>query len=67
MDTNEYRLLATSEAGEMTSAVMELVTQGWELYMGLVTDRSCLYQWMVKQPEDDEALEKILFPRRPQA
>ena len=54
----EYRLLSASSADEMTSLVTEAIKQGWELYLGLVTDDFVLYQWIVKKPEDQ--LTKLL-------
>lgn len=62
MDKEEYRLLSASNAEEMTRLVMQLVSQGWELYLGLVTDGASLYQWMVRRPEDE--LETLLFRPR---
>ncbi len=59
---NEYQLLSASNADEMTRLVKKMVSQGWELYLGLVADRVHLYQWMVKEPADE--LETLLFSPR---
>lgn len=49
-----YRLLSALSAKAMNKLVTKAVDDGWELYLGLVVGYPILYQWVAKQPEEEE-------------
>jgi hypothetical protein len=62
-----YRLLSALSAKTMNKLVAKAADDGWELYLGLVVGYPILYQWVAKEPEEQQdELEKLLFrPRKP--
>ena len=64
---NKYRLIMAADADEMERLVIDLVAQEWRLHGGLTVGDSCLYQWMIQIPDQQDELEKILFlsPKAP--